>query len=395
MSIRATILAHALAAGGLLLAVGCGSADGVDIGDLCREDKVVTAFTEMEAREDAGAPVPAADLAACLEAATDLAIQEASWSTLATRLALVQRLAGDDQHKALRLAMVRAAAVGAHARLIGEAGEMEQGIEEFDRLRADTEGDPEARTIVDQWFDRGRDEVLQSGELMVEIDGEMVFASSVYAVVPSQQPEVWRPRVGKPVILHNVLLRPECPDEGLSSGGEFDDLTSDSVSADTHRMLLIRRPGTAECVPTAVAWSDAWESQIAAIDPAMLHTCVGTIVAAGIGAAEGATVLVESCRAESERTRRLLRRRKCRVCTIVDDEEICAPGWGRSDQQAGAQATRALCEQLLGPGADVNQCRRDHRTTRRCINTTERELQSDEGTAASNTDDAPPPEDNP
>lgn len=325
----------------------------------CQGGQLASAFILIDEAANGGVAVSQGDLANCLEAAIDESLEGAGYEVLKTRTETVRRLAGDTPESDLALSLVHADAVDSYARTMGRiGGDTQQGYANFDALLEATEkqGTAGAHELVQTWYSRTREEQLIAGDFAVESEGHMMLPASVHAIAGASWPDAVAERLGRQVIIHNALLRPECKEDPTQHSGDTlaPTLASDDLVLADHRKLLMRVPGTRECTAVALAWNSTQAQFVDGIQPATLHTCEGRVVTAG---GEPPSILrLDSCRPETERTDRLQRKRRCTVCGTRDDKKVCHNSFGRNDKHGTALARETVCADLLKFDEDPARC---------------------------------------
>jgi len=359
----------------LILCLGCTGDDGTPAAGspaaFCLDDKLVSGFGAIEAADGEDTAVGAEDLRICMEAATDTVLKDGQHAVHKTRTEMVRRLAGETPEEKLALALVRADAVDSYARVAGKNGDDTQlGYTRFEALLESTEKDgaTEAHQLVETWYRHSRAEQLTAGTFMVESEDHVLVPSTVHAIAGSGWDEPVAQRLGRQVIVHNALLRPDCKEDPAQRSGDSlaRSMASDDLDPTAHRKLLLRVPGTRECTVAALAWDDSQATFVGSIQPATLHTCEGRVVATG-GETPARILRLDSCRADTERTDRLQRKRLCTVCGTRDDEKVCHDSHGRNDRHATSLARTAVCEELLGFDEDPKNCPAVVKLDSRCV----------------------------
>ena len=297
---------------------------------------------------DTAAEQDADTVAACLDAAVAAADEDGAWTSLANQLRVVEQLGSTLESPALARAETDARAAVAYARTMGDLCCLKDGLDLFDGLRTDPamEGADAMQRTVQGWYSRARDARIEDGEWVVEVGGQMVFATALVDVVPAAGTPAHTERVGQPVTLHNALLKSETKDTPPRlAGSPWAGGTGEGGTVEL-RTALVRKPGQKDATAIAAEWSDEWDALLAELAPGVLHTCEGRIAAPSAEGGQG-TLVLQSCSPEAARTDALFRQRVCTVCGKRDGREVCHVGFGRSDVQAAAQAKGQVCDELL------------------------------------------------
>lgn len=354
-------------AAALALAMGCAKDQGPGADDAsaaCLASDFKEGYRLIAEVAAAGKPIPHEVLAVCLDGNVTRVLETQKWDVIEDRLAATRGVLDGEPEGALAVAITRAEAILGWTEYTELTCCPGQAVERFDRLAAQ-ELEGRAVTVLDEWYTLARDERIAAGELVVEVDGRLVVVGEIYEVLPR---EGYEARIGKPIVLHNVLLLAEDGSEPRRRSGDTitAGLTSEDLDLSAHRVLLARRPGAHEATAAAIVWDEAARAMVEAIHPGTLHTCEGTAVLVSSGGEPAPLLALSQCRAETERTQSLFNQRTCEVCGTRDDREFCNTGHGRNDGQALVAARPKICEELLKPGEASDDCQKLVRFTRTC-----------------------------
>jgi hypothetical protein len=355
-------------------AMGCDKDEGPgpnDASTACLANDFKEGYRLIAEISAAGTTLPDEVLAVCLDGNVTRVEETQKWDVIEDRLSATREVLQGEPEGALAVAMTRAEAILGWAEYTELTCCPDQAVERFDRLAAQ-ELKGRAVTVLDQWYTLARDERMAAGHLVVEVDGRLVAAGEIYEVVPREGHEA---RIGKPLVLHNVLLLAEDRSEPKRSSGDAisGDLQSEDLDLSKHRVLLARRPGAHEATGAAIVWDEAARAMVKQIHPGTLHTCEGTSTMVTSGTESAPLLVLSQCRAETERTSALFNQRSCEVCGTRDEREFCNTGHGRNDGQALVDAKGKICEELLKPDESPDDCQKLVRFTRTCGATEEPE----------------------
>lgn len=334
----------------LLAACGGGRESSPDALELCEQGNVEEGFRLLETEAaDPQIGITDATLGRCLAAAVVAADERGEWKQLPERLDKIQTLASAEPGPELVAAEIEARAALAHARCTDRLCCLHDGLAQYQALHDAVAGDsPERVDIVERWYTTTRDEMFREGQWVVEIDGRMSYAPTVGAVIPARPEEAYRELLGKEIVLNNVLMMAETKGSAPQrSGDRFGREIDAGLDAARHRKMIVRRPGAADGTVVAGVWSEAWDSLLADLHPGVLNTCRGTVIEVKRQGIAGGLLEIEECTVEQKRTDALFRQRKCTVCGVRDDQEVCHDGYGRNDGQAFHSASELICAELL------------------------------------------------
>ncbi len=347
--------------------VGCAKDKGPtanDASDACLGSDFKEGYRLLDEVFTAGKAIPDEVLAVCLDGNVTRILETEKWDVIEDRLDTTRKIKEGEPEGALAVAITRAEAILAWTEYTELTCCPDQAVERFDRLAAQ-ELEGRGGAVLEEWYTRARTERIDAGQFVVELDGRLVAAGEIYEVVPR---EGYEARIGKPLVLNNVLLLAEDRSEPKRSSGDaiHADLTAEGVDLSAHRVLLARRPGAHEATGTAIVWDEAAQALVAEIHPGTLHTCEGTSVLATSAGVTAPLLVFSGCRAETERTHDLFNQRTCEVCGTRDDREVCNTGQGRNDGQALVNARPKICEELLKPGEAPEDCQKHVHFSRTC-----------------------------
>jgi len=366
-----------------VLCAGCPKEAGPDadaVSTACLADDFKEGYRLMDEVHAAGKAIPDEVLAVCLDGNIDRVLETEKWDVIQTRLDTTRRVVGVEKDSSLVVALARADAVMGWTELTGRTCCVEDAADRFANL-ADQELGTRATEIVDEWYAKAMKERLAEGEMVITVDGRLVAVKELYEVLPR---DGHADRIGKPIVLENVLLLAEDRSEPRRSSGDelAADLTSDAVDLSAHRLLLARRPGAHEATAAAIAWDDDARAMVAEIHPGTLHTCEGTGAEVKQGEESTAMLVLTACRAETQRTHDLFNRRFCDVCGTRGEREVCNKGFGRNDGQALQEATHYICDQLLEKGEPREDCQKHVHIKRTCGSNLDKDEETPEAAPA-------------